>query len=145
MNLEMNRVYYTDVKHDPVRPDLSLEFRLEKGREIYALMEVGREYGAFVCIAYTNVIPYDISDIEKYSEEGGRIAVPYTVWSTQRGFGRELIKMIIKLSSESNTIKRVVTLSPKTDMARKFHTKNGAVEIRSNADSTNFEYLLAEG
>jgi hypothetical protein len=33
-----------------------------------------------------------------------------------------------------------VTLSPKTEMARRFHHKNGATTYRENADSVNYQY-----
>jgi hypothetical protein len=33
-----------------------------------------------------------------------------------------------------------VTLSPKTDMARKFHLKNGAKIFRENEETVNYEY-----
>lgn len=145
MKLELNRVYDIDIREDPVRPELSLEFRLSKGREIYALREHGEEYSAFVCVAYTNAVPASNSDLEDMSEFDGKIAVPYTVWSTKRGFGKEIIKKVLQLSSESDRVIRVVTLSPQTDMARRFHIKNGAIEVRQNPTSINFEYILAGG
>ena len=36
----------------------------------------------------------------------------------------------------------LVTLSPLTDMARKFHLRTGAVEIQVNEDTQNFEYKI---
>jgi len=33
-----------------------------------------------------------------------------------------------------------VTLSPKTEMARKFHLKNGAGILQENADTVNYIY-----
>jgi hypothetical protein len=33
-----------------------------------------------------------------------------------------------------------VTLSPKTEMARKFHLKNGAEVFRENPDTVNYLY-----
>jgi len=41
---------------------------------------------------------------------------------------------------ESNHLNRLVTLSPLTDMARKFHLKNGAKEVQVNLTTQNFEY-----
>ena len=41
---------------------------------------------------------------------------------------------------ESNHLNRLVTLSPLTEMARNFHTKNGAKELQVNEESQNFEY-----
>jgi len=37
-------------------------------------------------------------------------------------------------------VETFVTLSPKTEMARRFHHKNGAVTYRENADSINYLY-----
>jgi hypothetical protein len=37
-------------------------------------------------------------------------------------------------------VNKFVTLSPKTEMAKKFHTKNGATLYSENIDSYNFEY-----
>ena len=41
---------------------------------------------------------------------------------------------------DSNHLNRLVTLSPMTDMARKFHLKNGAKEVQVNLTTQNFEY-----
>ena len=40
----------------------------------------------------------------------------------------------------SHHIDRLITLSPLTDMARKFHLKNGAKEVQVNLTTQNFEY-----
>ena len=37
---------------------------------------------------------------------------------------------------------RYVTLSPKTEMARKFHLRNGATLLKENEFTFNFEYRL---
>ena len=39
-------------------------------------------------------------------------------------------------------IQRFVTLSPKTDMAHRFHIGNGAGILRENASTINYEYHL---
>jgi hypothetical protein len=41
---------------------------------------------------------------------------------------------------KSNHLNRLITLSPITDMARKFHLKNGAKEVQVNLTTQNFEY-----
>jgi hypothetical protein len=41
---------------------------------------------------------------------------------------------------KSNHLHRLITLSPLTDMARKFHLNNGAKELRVNKTTVNFEY-----
>ena len=43
---------------------------------------------------------------------------------------------------KSNHLNRLVTLSPLTDMARKFHLRNGAKELQVNKTSQNFEYTI---
>jgi len=44
------------------------------------------------------------------------------------------------IESEFPGIETYVTLSPKTEMARKFHLKNGARELRENSDTVNYIY-----
>jgi hypothetical protein len=39
------------------------------------------------------------------------------------------------------SVTRFVTLSPKTNMARRFHLKNGAIVFRENDDTVNYEYI----
>ena len=43
---------------------------------------------------------------------------------------------------KSNHLNRLVTLSPLTEMARKFHLRNGAVELLVNETTQNFEYKV---
>jgi hypothetical protein len=40
------------------------------------------------------------------------------------------------------TVTRFVTLSPKTEMARRFHIKNGAHVLKENDSTVNYEYIL---
>jgi hypothetical protein len=44
------------------------------------------------------------------------------------------------LKSEYSNLKDIVTLSPQTEMARRFHTKNGAETYRQNETSVNYRY-----
>ena len=53
-----------------------------------------------------------------------------------------IVKEVFKLIKKSNHLNRLVTLSPLTEMARKFHLKNGAIEIQVNEETQNFEYKL---
>ena len=70
----------------------------------------------------------------------GRIAIAYTVWAKKRGGGKAIVNEVYKMVKESNHLNRLVTLSPLTEMARNFHTKNGAKELQVNEESQNFEY-----
>ena len=65
----------------------------------------------------------------------------YTVWSRQRGAGKTLVLDLLNFMLETRPWqKRYVTLSPKTQMAYNFHTKNGATLYRENQGSDNYEY-----
>ena len=62
-------------------------------------------------------------------------------WSYSRGAGREIINELCDYAWDNN-FKRLITLSPKTEMARKFHLKNGAFVLSENKESDNYEYVL---
>ena len=130
-----------DVSHDPVRPELSLDFRLSAGREIYVLEEDGK-YRAAICVAYTNEVPTTVKELDQFSVENGSIAIAYTVWSKAPRAGRTIVFELLDLCREKEGIKRLVTLSPKTDMARRFHLNNGAVTLQNNTATDNYEYSL---
>jgi len=50
------------------------------------------------------------------------------------------VNEVYKMMKQSNHLNRLITLSPLTDMARKFHLKNGAREVQVNPTTQNFEY-----
>jgi predicted regulator of amino acid metabolism with ACT domain len=70
----------------------------------------------------------------------GSVAIAYTVWAKKKGGGKHMVNEVYKMIKESNHLNRLVTLSPLTDMARKFHLKNGAKEVQVNLTTQNFEY-----
>ena len=47
-----------DVEHwfnkDPVRPELTIQFRTKLGREVYGLLDEDGKFKSFLCLAYTN-------------------------------------------------------------------------------------------
>ncbi len=137
---------------DPVRPELNNEFRRSYGRKIFGVKYKG-EIQAVMCFAFTNEIPKSIKELDLMSKDAflqsaqrdqkvGKIAIAYTVWSKKKGGGKLIVKEVFKLIKKSNHLNRLVTLSPLTDMARKFHLSNGAVEVQINKETQNFEYLL---
>jgi hypothetical protein len=127
------------IKDDPVRPEIPLEFRVSASTEILALVQEGKPR-AIVCVAYRNFVPKDTSELMESSEEQS-VAIFYTIWSYEAGAGRELIQLARKeMSTRKPNVKKFVTLSPTTEMARRFHLKNGANIFRSNLDSVNYEY-----
>jgi hypothetical protein len=134
------------IKDDPVRPHLSAEFRTSGRNKAFALVE-GTEVLAIVCCALTFGVPTEERDLT--SKEGHEMVVsPYTVWSYKKGAGRQIIECLLRfVQQEHQEISRsywprIVTLSPKTEMAENFHLKNGAKKIGDNETTNNFEYSL---
>ena len=135
-----------DVSEDPVRPELSLDWRKEYGRQIFGL-KYEENIEGIVCVAYTNDIPQSVRELELMSENAhmkndANTAVAYTVWSRKRGAGREIIHKLLEHVKSNKSIEKVVTLSPLTPMATHFHMRNGAKLIKHNPDTQNFEYKL---
>jgi hypothetical protein len=141
-----------DTSEDPVRPELDNDFRTSYGRKIYGVKFKG-EIQAVMCFAFTNEIPKTVKDLDLMSKDAflqsahrdqkvGKIAIAYTVWSKKKGGGKLIVKEVFKLIKKSNHLNRLVTLSPLTEMARKFHLSNGAFEVQVNKETQNFEYKL---
>lgn len=127
------------IKDDPVRPEIPVEFRISENREILVLLKDNKPQ-AVVCVAYMDDIPSSCSELLKLSNEPSMV-IFYTIWSYIPGAGRDLIfKARDEIISTKPHIKRFVTLSPTTEMARRFHLKNGAKEFRKNLDTINYEY-----
>mgnify|MGYP001483709726 CR=1 FL=1 len=139
-----------NIKEDPVRPELDNIFRRSYGRKIFGVNYKG-EIHAVMCFAYTNKIPKNIDELNKFSHDAflqsaqrdqnvGKIAIAYTVWSKKKGGGKLIVKEVFKKIKKSNHLNRLVTLSPLTDMATKFHLRNGAKLLQINETTQNFEY-----
>lgn len=128
---------------DPVRPELGVAYKTYPGRDVFGLKDENGEYVAFCCIARCWSVPADIVSLSTLTFPHGTVCVPYTVWSLRRGAGRAIINELLDYVKKSEeNILRVVTLSPNTVMARKFHENNGAKEIATNIVTANFEYKL---
>ena len=137
---------------DPVRPELDNNFRTGYGRKIYGVEYKG-ELHAVMCFAYTNKIPTSVEELEKFSTDAflqsamrdqniGQIAIAYTVWSTKKGGGKLIVKEVFKKIKKSHHLNRLVTLSTLTEMATKFHSRNGAKLLQINETTQNFEYKV---
>ena len=148
---ELVELPYIDVKEDPVRPELDLQFRQSYGRKIYGLKDDVGDISAIMCFAFTNDVPKTVEEMDAMSYDAalqsvhragvqGSIAIAYTVWAKKKGGGRAIVNEVYKMIKESNHLNRLVTLSPLTDMARNFHLKNGAKELQVNDTTQNFEY-----
>ena len=143
-----------NTNEDPVRPELDNSFRTSYGRKIYGV-RYKNEIHAVMCFAFTNKVPKDVTQLDKFSHDAflqstqrgqtvGQIAIAYTVWSKKRGGGKLIVKEVFKKIKKSNHLNRLVTLSPLTDMATKFHLRNGAKLLQVNESTQNFEYTVSK-
>ena len=141
-----------NIKEDPVRPELDIVFRRSYGRKIYAV-KYKKEICAIMCFGFTNEVPKTVKELDLMTRDAylrsaqrdqniGKIAIAYTVWSKKKGGGKLIVKEIFKMIKKSNHLNRLVTLSPLTEMASKFHTRNGAKLVQVNETTQNFEYKV---
>ena len=129
------------IKDDPVRPELPREFRVGKNKFVSALVE--EKPRAIVCVSLHDFVPERVEDLATDSEVP-TTAIFYTIWSYAPGAASELLfSTVDKIKEQFPSITRFVTLSPKTEMARKFHLRNGAAVFRENPDTVNYEYLVS--
>jgi hypothetical protein len=125
------------IKDDPVRPSIPTSSRIHDHAEIFVLKEEGQP-AAVVCVAYLEAVPTTETEL---GEKGDNIAAFYTIWSYKSGAGRRLIRAAQQhIAQHRPKINRYVTLSPKTEMARRFHHSNGAKTLKENDDTINYEY-----
>ena len=128
------------IKDDPVRPEISTEFRVSDGRMVAALVDEDKP-DAMVCVSFHDYVPSSVEGL-KQTTQVPTTAVFYTIWSYKSGKGQQLLIEAVKgIQKEYPSVTRFVTLSPKTELARRFHLKNGAIVFRENDDTVNYEYL----
>ena len=149
---ELVELKQCNTAEDPVRPELDVSFRTSNGRKIYGV-KYKKEIHAVMCFAFTNKVPKNVKELDKFSQDAylqstlrgqnvGQIAIAYTVWSKKKGGGKLIVNEVFKKIKRSNHLNRLVTLSPLTKMATKFHSKNGAKLLQVNENSQNFEYEI---
>ena len=127
------------IKDDPVRPEIPMSDRINTNSRIY-LLKNGDNTSAVTCVKFLESVPAAVEDMAELVESA-TTAVFYTIWSYAAGAGRTLIQEAQKsIESEFPGIQTYVTLSPKTEMARRFHLKNGARELRENSTTINYIY-----
>tara|TARA_Y100001970_G_scaffold243948_1_gene309653 strand:+ start:100 stop:615 length:516 start_codon:yes stop_codon:yes gene_type:complete len=141
-----------NIDEDPVRPELNLDFRTSYGRKIFGV-KYKNEICAIMCFGFTNEVPKTVEELDLMTKDAylqsalrdqnvGKIAIAYTVWSKKKGGGKLIVKEVFKKIKRSNHLNRLITLSPLTEMARKFHLRNGAIELQINEKTQNFEYKI---
>lgn len=122
---------------DPVRPHIT--DRIGPYRRVLVL----EDQSAVLCLSVTSAIP--TSEGEIFNPVGqeplNKVAVFYTLWSYKRGSGRKIAKAAVTwVKKNFPYVDRIVTFSPKTEMAERFHLSNRAVKLQENEDSINYEY-----
>ena len=127
------------IKDDPVRPEIPAAYRVAPNRLIAAIVDDNKP-AAIVCVSLHDFVPASVLELDRTSETP-TTAVFYTIWSYKAGSGASLLrKAVPQLKDIYPTVNRFVTLSPKTEMAKRFHLKNGAIILRENHDTINYEY-----
>ena len=126
---------------DPVRPNIKPEDRLGYTRDVWALIE-NKQLGAILCIAFHKTIPTTEAEL---MDPPSRIcldnAILYSIWSYKPGCGSKLVREYLEMERvQGSPVKRIVTMSPKTTMARDFHLRNGAKVLQENKETVNYEY-----
>jgi hypothetical protein len=131
------------LKDDPVRPEIPAEFRVSENRFISSIVE-GEDPKAMVCVSLCDHVPASVAELAQDALMPNT-AIFYTIWSYAPGAGKELlIETVDEIKRQFPNVTRFVTLSPKTEMARRFHHKNGAVTFRENEDTINYEYQVVD-
>jgi len=132
--------FFPFLKEDPVRPQIPTERRVGTNRDIFVLHQ-DQKVDAITCVSYQPDVP--ARELDLFQEGNPSIAVFYTIWSYRPGAGRELIlDSVRRIQQDHPKITRFVTLSPKTEMAERFHLRNGANVYKVNDDTINYEYRL---
>lgn len=132
------------LKDDPVRPHIPHELRFGERAKVFALTEDNTVH-AMVCAMFCKGVPGSEEELLSNINDEPDTAVFYTIWSYTPGSGQKLIRAALQHAQKHlPNVKKFVTLSPPTEMARRFHLKNGASIFRINAETVNYEYLNIE-
>lgn len=129
------------IRDDPIRPSIPLEFRVSAHSDIFVLQDAHYRSRAVVCVCYRDSVPHSQELMVSSTTHNPSVAIFYTIWSYAPGAGRELIFSVRSwLSQHRPEIRDFVTLSPTTELARRFHLRNGAEILSVNTDSINYIY-----
>ena len=133
--------FFELISQDPVRPSIPRTERVGNNKDIFLIRDDDDNVKAITCVSYQRSVPTLETELFENCDEP-QVAVFYTIWSYAPGAGRQLIFDAVKhIKENQKTINRFVTLSPKTEMARRFHIKNGAIVFRDNQETVNYEYI----
>lgn len=129
------------IKDDPVRPEIPREFRVSGSSTVFCRLAQD-QVEAVTCVAYRSRVPRSVEELLLTAgEDSASIAVFYTIWSYKPGSAAKLIFQARDwIRQHRDQISQFVTLSPPTDMARKFHLRNGAHLLSINQQTVNYQY-----
>ena len=128
------------LKDDPVRPEIPADFRIDDHGSVFVLKNDQGETIAVTCVKFLAGIPETVEDLHTLARDS-TTAVFYTIWSYASGAGRDLIEQAQQdIKTRMPAVNTFVTRSAKTEMARRFHLKNGAEVYRENPDTVNYLY-----
>ncbi len=137
---DLNNPLLSYIKDDPVRPEISTEFRVTRTRFVGALVDEKPQ--AIVCVSLHDFVPESVEDLHREPIEP-TTAIFYTIWSYVPGKAADLLfEVVDEIKKQFPTVTRFITLSPKTPMAKRFHLKNGASVLRENESTVNYEYKV---
>ena len=128
-------------EQDPVRPHIPAFFRVTEPNETY-VYSFEDKIDAVICVAYLDDVPSNEFELHQgCCTIDAPIATFYTVWSYTKGAGTEIIFAVKRHIKQTKPhVSRFVTLSPCTEMATRFHLKNGAILLNKYKEFQNFEY-----
>jgi hypothetical protein len=133
--------FFSRLREDPVRPAIAHTKRIGNNRDIFVLKDETDSPTAITCVSYQDTVPTTEDELFEVKNDPS-VAIFYTIWSYKPGAGRSLILNAVDyIRNNKPSISRFVTLSPPTEMARRFHLKNGAKVFRENTETINYEYL----
>jgi len=135
MNSKLEKI----LEADPVRPHIPYYMRLNRNRYITGYGDSDAP-GAVVCYSILDYVPAMEHELFYDTNEIYDIACLYTIWSNNKGDARKLVFELLPYLKNELGVKRVVTLSPTTEMAKRFHLSNGAFTYRENDNTVNYEY-----
>ena len=129
---------------DPVRPAIPWHNRVGPLSKVLVLLNTQEQPQSVVCVTFGEQVPEDEDHLFAYQGQAPTVAVLYTIWSLSMGGGRAMIDEAMQyITSQWPSVQQIVTLSPPTEMARRFHLRNGARELRVNPTTVNFIYSAA--
>ena len=134
--------FFDRLTEDPVRPNIPNDIRVGNNRDVFVLKGEDNSVKAITCVSYQDQIPRTETELFNVDHEPN-VAIFYTIWSYKPGAVRDLILTTVNyIKSNKPNINRFITLSPTTEIARRFHLKNGAVVFRDNQETVNYEYVI---